>query len=233
MFHTKLEIPVLFSMLCMTSLWGETSSPSQAIALPETGEAIALPQEQKEHSAAEKPQHLISSSSKPTEKHFQQVQMSLSAGYLWSTSHRFHEVYGHGMAVAILADVSYWFYPFLSVGTQTGQWQSSGHTTRNHEPCDLRQVPLIVYLKGQLGKTVQWYGSFGLGGLFSKEHAPWGTARHNVFGAQLETGVNYFFVKNFYLTGAFQYLLFRKHIQYVGKIDFGGCTLRGGLGVAF
>lgn len=159
---------------------------------------------------------------------------ALTAGYVFKNDCNFKQVYGHGMANCITADVCYSACNRWGLGTKVSYWRATGCTTFLRQRTVLQEVPLTFYLRRikNFDCGLQLYASLGGGVVWAKEKSYLGCLKLHKGIGEVEVGLNYQLWRNVNFTSAFRYL-FPKQSQACRKVTIGGSDLRAGFAFLF
>jgi hypothetical protein len=158
--------------------------------------------------------------------------IAATSGFIWKHDTNFKQIYGQGIQDAITLDACCGVWPYVGFGVQGSYWRARGKTLILRNPTHLHEIPVIGYVRAQVGGRVQGFVSLGGGTIFVKEKSYLGTVRKRTGIGEVELGTNIYFYKNLYLTGVFRYLFPRGTVCYT-TTDLGGYGLRAGFGVTF
>lgn len=160
--------------------------------------------------------------------------LMFTTGYVFKhDTNDFKEIFKNGIQDIITADICYYFFEAVGVGSKVSYWYTKERTFLDN-PTKLQEIPLTFYLR-TIYKTyfgLQPYLSLGGGAIFLKEKSYRESLKNSKGIGELELGLNWFLGQQFNFTGAFRYLFpretFNKH-----KADIGGFDLRAGIGISF
>ncbi len=159
---------------------------------------------------------------------------AITAGYVFKSKQRFHEVYGHGIANLITVDGYYSTCKKWGVGVNAAYWRGQGATNFLGQHTLLQQVPFVVYARRtkHFDFGLDIYGSLGGGFIWTKEKSYIGSVHTTKGIGAVEVGATYPVWRFIEVTGAFRYL-FPPQTQAGHTVDFGGCDVRAGIGFSF
>lgn len=170
-----------------------------------------------------------------TQEDYDHYTAAVTAGYVFKSKQRFHEVYGQGIANLITVDGCYSACQKWGIGVNAAYWRGQGATNFLGQHTLLQQVPFVVYVRRDIKHFnfgLDIYGSLGGGFIWTKEKSYLGKTYMTKGIGAVELGATYPVWCCIAITGAFRYL-FPPQTQAGHTVDIGGCDLRFGIEVSF
>ena len=160
---------------------------------------------------------------------------ALGFGFQFKSDEYFKQVYHNGI-VDYTADVGYWIKKNIALGIKVSYLSKKGETLFYKSETRLKQIPVVVYLKGgvKIRKRMLGYVSLGIGYIFFKEESYIGKIDEKQFGWEIESGIEYPFVRKLYVLCAVRYQSFKKSFPEMNEThQLGGTDIRLGLGIRY
>jgi hypothetical protein len=164
--------------------------------------------------------------------------LSVGAGMRNFSEELYKDVYGKsGISFNVDFGVKIWKY--LEVFLHTDYFSKDGELTFTKEKTTLKIIPielgvryLIMVNKECKPKLFPYLGGGG-GYYMYKEENNIGTVDEKKFGFFLEGGFRFYFIKNFFLDAKIKNVFLKVEGSEAEKIELGGLSFMGGIGISF